>query len=42
MIVMRKWEMAVLLIVTALVFLAGCGNVVDGPGMVNTEYEQGY
>lgn len=25
-----------------LIFLVGCGHIVDGPGMVNTEYEQGY
>lgn len=39
---MRKWKAAFLTAAAVLIFLVGCGPVVDGPGMVNTEYDQGY
>lgn len=39
---MKKLGAALLAAAAVLVFLVGCGNVVDGPGMVNTEYDQGY
>lgn len=40
--VMKKFGAAVLAAAAALILLVGCGHSVDGPGMVNTEYEQGY
>lgn len=40
--VMKKLGAALFTVAVALIFLVGCGHVVDGPGMVNTEYEQGY
>ncbi len=30
------------LVIAAVISLVGCGNVVDGPGMENTEYEESY
>lgn len=41
MTVMKKLGVALLTVAAALIFLVGCGNIVDGPGMVNTEYDQG-
>lgn len=40
--VMKKLGAVFLTAAVVLVFLVGCGQVVDGPGMVNTEYDQGY
>lgn len=40
--VMKKWGAALLAAAVLLVLLVGCGQVVDGPGMVNTEFDQGY
>lgn len=39
---MKKLGAALWTVVAVLIFLVGCGHVVDGPGMVNTEYDQGY
>lgn len=39
---MKKIGAALLTAVAFVLFLVGCEHVVDGPGMVNTEYDQGY
>lgn len=39
---MKKLGAALLAAAAVLILLVGCGRVVDGPGMVNTEYDQGY
>lgn len=39
---MKKIKAVILKTAAILIFLVGCGCVVDGTGMVNTEYEQGY
>lgn len=39
---MKKFGAMLLAAAAVLIFLVGCTNIADGPGMVNTEYEQGY
>lgn len=40
--VMKKIVILIFALIVSLICLVGCGSVVDGPGMVNTEYDQGY
>lgn len=39
---MKKIGIIFLMIAATVISLVGCGNVVDGPGMENTEYEENY
>lgn len=39
---MKKIGVTFFVIMAVLMYLVGCSHVVDGPGMVNTEYDQGY
>lgn len=42
MIELRRIAAVILTVLAVLMCIVGCGNAVDGPGMVNTEYDQGY
>lgn len=39
---MKKIGMMFFIITAVLMCLVGCNNIVDGTGMINTDYEQGY
>lgn len=42
MIVLKKIAAVILTVSAVLMCIVGCDKAVDGPGMVNTEYDQGY